>query len=243
MPRKPRFILPGQPQHVIIRGINREPVFYDTADYHYYLSKLQEALEKHCCACHAYVLMTNHVHLLLTPQTEYGIGKAIQMLGRYYVQYFNYTYGRTGTLWEGRYKASLVDTEQYLLTCYRYIELNPVRARMVAHPSDYPWSSYRCNGMGEADPLIKPHSKYNELGHTPAIRQGSYRALFKAHISEKQLDMIRTATHHEWVLGSDYFKAKIRQKLQRQVVPLPRGGDRKSEKYRSQYEINRHRPF
>ena len=131
MPRKPRFVIPGEPQepqHVIIRGINREPIFYDDADYRYYISRLKEALIKHSCSLHAYVLMTNHVHLLLTPGTEQGISKAIQMLGRYYVQYFNYTYGRTGSLWEGRYKSTLIDSEQYLLSCHRYIELNPVRA-------------------------------------------------------------------------------------------------------------------
>ena len=240
MPRKTRFVLPGEPQHIIIRGVNRAPIFYDTADYRYYLNALQEALGKHRCTCHAYVLMTNHVHLLLTPETEFGISKAIQMLGRYYVQYFNSTYGRTGTLWEGRYKATLVDTEQYLLTCYRYIELNPVRAQMVDHPADYPWSSYRCNAGGEANPLIKAHYKYDELGRTPVERQRGYRALFKAHIAERQLEAIRTATNKEWVLGSDYFKAKIEEKLQRRTVPLPRGGDRKSKEYRSEHGINRH---
>lgn len=240
MPRKPRFVLPGEPQHVIIRGINREPIFYDDADYQYYLHKLKEAIDKHDCDLHAYVLMTNHIHLLLTPKTEQGISKTIQMLGRYYVQYFNDTYGRTGTLWEGRYKSTLIDSEQYLLTCYRYIELNPVRAQMVMHPSEYPWSSYRFNAVGKANPIIKTHYKYDELGRTAEVRQQSYRALFKAHISERQLDEIRESTNKEWVLGSDYFKAKIEEKLQRRTTPLPRGGDRKSEEFRSQYAINRH---
>lgn len=240
MPRRPRFVLPGAPQHVIIRGINREPIFYDETDYRYYLNKLKEALGKHQCHCHAYVLMTNHVHLLLTPETNSGISKAIQMLGRYYVQYFNYTYGRTGTLWEGRYKATLVDTEAYLLTCYRYIELNPVRASMVDHPSEYPWSSYRANAIGQNNPLIKPHYKYNELGRTQEQRQRGYRALFKAHLSERQLEAIRAATNKEWVFGSDYFKMKIEEKLKRQVTPLPRGGDRKSKQWRAQHDINRH---
>ena len=180
MPRKPRFVLPSEPQHIIIRGINREPIFYDDADYRYYLNKLKEAVDKHDCELHAYVLMTNHVHLLLTPKTEHGISKTIQMLGRYYVQYFNYTYGRTGTLWEGRYKSTMIDTEHYLLTCYRYIELNPVRAQMVNHPSEYPWSSYRSNGVGQSNPLIKAHYKYEELGRTEDERQQSYRAFIQS---------------------------------------------------------------
>ena len=143
MARLLRFVIPGQPQHVIQRGNNRHEIFCAKADYHFYLEKLQAAATKHQCHIHAYVLMTNHVHLLVTPQTEDGIGKMMQMLGRYYVQYYNYCYERTGALWEGRYKATLVDSLHYLLSCMRYIELNPVRARdMVDHPSEYPWSSY-----------------------------------------------------------------------------------------------------
>ena len=240
MPRKPCFVLPGEPQHVIIRGVNREPIFYAEADYRYYLSKLKEAINKYNCACHAYVLMTNHVHLLLTPDTEYGISKAIQVLGRYYVQYFNYTYGRTGTLWEGRYKSTLIDSEQYLLTCYRYIELNPVRAQMVEHPSEYPWSSYRHNAIGQKDELVATHYKYQELGHNEEIRQKSYRALFRAHLSERQLEEIRSAANKEWVLGSDYFKDKIAEKLNRRTTPLSRGGDRKSKRWKEKHGINRH---
>ena len=225
MPRKPRFVIPGMPQHVIIRGINREPIFYDTPDYRYYLSRLKEAVQLHQCSLHAYVLMTNHVHLLLTPVDEVGTGKAIQKLGRHYVQYFNHTYGRTGSLWEGRYKATLVDTETHLLICYRYIELNPVRAQMVDHPSEYPWSSYRRNALGREDDLIIPHYKYI---------QRAYCALFKAHIPELELEEIRAATNREWVLGSDYFKDIISDKLERRVRPLPRGGDRRSKRFRKQ---------
>src|SRR3990172_212068 len=141
MARLPRFATPGQPQHVIQRGNNRDATFRTTADYRFYLEKLRTAAEKHDCDIHAYVLMTNHVHFLVTPHSETGIGKMMQMLGRYYVQYFNHRHGRTGTLWEGRYRATLIDSEQYLLTCMRYIELNPVRARNLARqPADYPWS-------------------------------------------------------------------------------------------------------
>ena len=146
-------------------AIIANPIFYADEDYRFYLEKLKDACEKHQCDVHAYVLMTNHVHILMTPQTERSISKAIQMLGRYYVQYFNYSYKRTGTLWEGRYKAALIDSEHYLLTCYRYIELNPVRAEgMVEHPSEYPWSSYRHNALGEPNGLLTAQREYRRLG-------------------------------------------------------------------------------
>ncbi len=128
MPRQPRFVLIGHPQHIIIRGNNRDPIFYADQDYQFYLDKLGQACEKHECELHAYVLMTNHVHLLITPHKKDGISKAMQMVGRYYVQYFNKTYQRTGTLWEGRYKATLIDSDHYALVCYRYIEMNPERS-------------------------------------------------------------------------------------------------------------------
>ncbi len=239
MPRKPRFVIPGEAQHVIIRGINREPIFYDKPDYHCYLTHLNEALVKFQCTLHAYVLMTNHVHFLISPSDTIGISKTIQSLGRQYVQYFNYTYERTGSLWEGRYKASLIDTEHYLLACYRYIELNPVRAQMVEHPSDYPWSSYMFNALGKENKLITPHYKYKESGKDLLEQQRAYRALFKAHIPKKQLDEIREATNKEWVLGSDYFKNKISEKLKRQVSPLARGGDWRSRQFKN-VDFNRH---
>ncbi len=239
MARLSRYVLPGQPQHVIQRGNNREPVFYEDADYHFYLEKLEAACKKHGCSLHAYVLMTNHAHLLLTPNTSQGIGKVMQMLGRYYVQYFNYTYDRTGTLWEGRYKATLLDSEAYLLTCMRYIELNPVRAGMVEHPRDYPWSSYHYNALGEENELIVAHPLYENLGSTEETRQAAYRALFKRHIAERTLEELREATNKAWVLGNDRFRRKIERKLERQVAPKPRGGDRKSKAYRESKGINR----
>lgn len=240
MARLPRFVLPGHPQHVIIRGNNREPVFYADEDYHFYLEKLKLACEKHQCDVHAYVLMTNHIHLLITPQTEDGLSKAMQMLGRYYVQYFNTTYQRTGTLWEGRYKATLIDGEAYALSCYRYIELNPVRAQdMVDHPSEYPWSSYRRNALGEADDLVVQHSSYKALGRNDAQRRKAYRALFRARIPQRTLDEIRTATNKAWVLGSEHFKQRINAQLNRPASPRPRGGDRKSDAYRKQAKTQR----
>lgn len=146
------------------------------------------------------------------------------MIGRYYVQYFNHTYQRTGTLWEGRYKASLIDT--YALICYRYIELNPVRAQMVSHPADYPWSSYRHNALGEKDERVVPHLLYQALGKTRDQKQKAYRLLFKAHIPEKTLEHIRQSTNKAWVLGSGLFKDKIEKQLNRPMAPRPKGGDR-----------------
>ena len=156
MARLPRYFVEGQALHIIQRGNNREPIFADDQDYHFYQECLQESAERHGLAIHAYVFMTNHVHLLATPQTTESVGKTLQSLGRRYVQYFNYTYDRTGTLWEGRYKATLIDSDRYLLTCMRYIELNPVRAGMVDHPRDYPWCSYAANALGEDNLLITP---------------------------------------------------------------------------------------
>jgi putative transposase len=231
MARLPRFVIPGQPQHIIVRGINREAIFYKDEDYAFYLEKLENACEKYGCRLHAYVLMTNHVHLLLTPKYENSIGKVIQSVGRHYVQYFNYHYSRTGTLWEGRYKATLIDSQNYLLTCYRYIELNPVRADMVNHPSEYPWSSYHDNALGEVTVKITPHRLYLRLAKTPEDRQKAYRGLFRSRLSEHTLEEIRTSTNKAWVLGSSRFKLQIEKKLDRRTAPLARGGDRKSQKY------------
>jgi len=237
MPRHPRFVLVGHPQHVIIRGNNREPIFYADEDYRFYLEKLQAACEKHTCDVHAYVLMTNHVHLLITPHEKDGISKTMQMIGRYYVQYFNHTYQRTGTLWEGRYKATLIDSEQYALTCYRYIEMNPVRAEMVSHPAEYPWSSYRMNALGKHDNMVTPHPLYQALAETPEKRREMYRSFFDQQLDETSLKEIREATNKAWVLGSAYFKEKIEVRINRQMTPKPKGGDRKSEEYRQ--KINR----
>lgn len=237
MARLPRFVLPGQPQHIIIRGNNREPVFFADEDYRFFLDKLSDAAKKHQCDVHAYVLMTNHIHILATPHKENGISKMMQMLGRYYVQYFNYTYQRTGTLWEGRYKASLIDSEAYALLCYRYIELNPVRAAMVEHPSEYPWSSYRANALGQYDRLITPHILYEALGKTD--RQLHYRSLFDGQINEVSLEEMRETTNKGWVMGSDHFKQKIASQLNRRVDKLNKGGDRKSDEYKQNNKINR----
>jgi putative transposase len=155
MPRKARFTLPGIPQHIIQRGNNREPCFYSEEDYRRYLDELQDVASKFDCRVHAYVLMTNNVHLLVTPRLEHGISQMMQALGRRYVYCINTTYKRTGTLWEGRYRSSLIDSDHYLFVCMRYIELKPVRASMIEHPGDYQWSSYPANAQGVPDPLIE----------------------------------------------------------------------------------------
>jgi putative transposase len=217
MPRKPRFTLPGVPQHVIQRGNNREPCFFSEADYRRYLDDLHTSAEHYACRLHAYVLMTNHVHVLLTPMREYGIGEMMQALGRRYVYYINKTYARTGTLWEGRFKASLVDSEAYLLTCMRYIELNPVRADMVNHAGEYPWSSYGANAQDRTDALLSPHPLYTALGMTAPERQQAYRELFRHHLDHTSLHEIREALNHELVLGRSYFKDKIEAMTKRQT--------------------------
>ncbi|MFO1507657.1 MAG: transposase [Lysobacterales bacterium] len=218
---------------------SRLNLFCAQEDYRFYLEKLRDAAATHRWAIHAYVLMTNHVHLLVTPENESGIGRTMQALGRRYVQYFNHTCQRTGTLWEGRYKATLIGSEAYLLTCTRYIELNPVRAGMVSHPSEYPWSSYRHTALGQADDLVTAHSLYRGLGRSDEERHSAYRQLFKARVADKTLAEIREATNKAWVLGNDRFKDKVEQQLARRVSPRARGGDRKFEAYRQQVQIDR----
>ena len=231
MPRLPRYVLPGQPQHVIQRGNNRCPIFVADEDYGCVRHYLQEACAHHGCHIHAYVFMTNHIHLLLTPDSEDSIAKMMQSIGRRYVQYFNTAYQRTGSLWEGRYKATLIDSEDYLFTCSRYIELNPVRANMVSHPGEYRWSSYHANALGKHDSLVQPHHLYLSLDTSANARQAAYRDLYKAQIDEKTLAQIRHATQKGWVLGNDRFKDEIECLVQRRTRPLPRGGDRRSVEF------------
>jgi len=238
MARQPRFVLPGQPQHIIQRGNNRQAIFYNQNDCEFYLEKLLAASKEYECHIHSYVLMTNHVHLLLTPLHEHSISKVMQVLGRYYVQYFNYHYKRTGTLFEGRYKASLIDSDHYLLTCMRYIEMNPVRANMVFHPSEYPWSSYGYNASGKLNNLITPHLLYEQLGMTREDKCNSYQELFALALDPKTINEIRENTNKCWALGSKEFKDIVVQKLNRNAEPSEKGGDRKSQGYQKM-NINR----
>lgn len=196
-------------------------------DYRLYLSVLHEATVKHDCSIHAYVLMPNHVHLLITPRTSRAIPLVFQALGRRYVQTLNRKYERTGTLWEGRYRASLVDSEAYLLTCYRYIELNPVRAGLNSSPDRYPYSSYHCNAFGTHDPIVTPHPEYLALGEKPEARRAAYRELFSEVLQEPQLSTIRRCVNASQVLGSEKFKDSIELLLGHSVRPGKDGRPRK----------------
>ncbi len=202
MPRPPRVVLPSVPLHVIQRGNNRVPCFTAHNDYLVYLDLLRECAFDCGCALHAYVLMSNHVHLLLSPDDDDSVSTMMQRLGRRYVLYFNRRHARTGTLWEGRFRSSLVQDERYLMVCHRYIELNPVRAGMVDAPSDYPWSSHRGNALGRHDPLLTPHLLYNRLGKTSTARQTAYRHLFSEALSDDTLDQLRQAGRGNRPLGS-----------------------------------------
>ena len=199
MPRKPRFFLPNVPVHMIIRGNNRQAVFAENEDYFAYRRWLREASEQYECNIHAYVMMTNHVHILLSADQAANISRLSQAVGRKYVPYFNHKYGKTGTLWEGRFKASSIDSEFYLMACYRYIELNPVRAGMVENCKDYIWSSYHANALGEADSLITPHPNYLRLGLNDEKRQAAYKALFNDKMSENLLTERRYDKLHKLV--------------------------------------------
>ena len=223
MPRKPRMYLAGVPCHVIQRGNNRDACFYAEQDYQFYLDCLQDAGRRYRVAVHAYVLMTNHVHLLLTPKDTEGISRVMQSVGRRYVQYINFEYQRSGTLWEGRHKASLVQAEDYLFTCMRYIELNPVRASMVTHPGDYRWSSYRANGQGEDNLLVSPHALYMAMGPDGPQRQSAYRGLFEHQLDEADIHAIREAAQFCMPLGNDRFKQQIEAALGRSTGYARRG--------------------
>jgi putative transposase len=163
MPRRPRLFLLDQPQHLVVRGHNRDPILARHEDFRFLYRCLREATENHSLAVHAWVFMHNHIHLLATPEDEQSLPRTMQSVGRRYAQYFNRTYHRSGSLWEGRYKSGLVDSDRYLLACYRYIELNPVRADVVGRPEDYPYSSYHANALGKPDGLVTPHSIYLDL--------------------------------------------------------------------------------
>jgi len=228
MPRRARLALPGIPWHIIQRGNNRSPCFYCESDYRVYLDILGEQSRKHGCAVHAYVLMTNHVHLLVTPERTDSAALLMKHLGQRYVQYINRTYGRTGTLWEGRYRSCLAQDEQYVLACYRYIELNPVRAGMVDHPAEYPWSSYRANGQGESNPLIIAQHEYQKLGRSGEARRRGYRELVLADMEPRLIDEIRTATNGNYALGNDRFKEDIAHMLNRRAAPGKPGRPRKA---------------
>lgn len=213
MPRPKRICVPGLPHHVVQRGNNRNATFYHTDDYNNYLALLSEASTKHNVIVHAFVLMTNHVHLLMTPGCSNGLSLTMQALGRRFVTYINKTYKRTGTLWEGRFKCSVIDSERYCLACYRYIDLNPSRADLVTDPVDYRWSSYPHNAMGVTNSLLTPHHSYLQLGATIQTRTARYRDLIAEVLDDDSVNKIRYGIKKGLPVGSERFKTDIEKHL------------------------------
>lgn len=223
MPRQPRLQLAGYPFHCITRGNDRQAVFYNDDDFGFYLSSLYDVSRKYDVDIHAYALMTNHVHLLMTPHQPMGISRVFQAIGRLYVRYINMTYRRTGTLWEGRFKASLVDEDEYLLACYRYIELNPVRAGMVSRAEDYRWSSARHNLGLATEKGIVAHERYRMLGRNDAERVETYRKLLESGTPTGEVRTIRQSSSEGQILGGDRFREQIEAMLNRRFTPQKRG--------------------
>ena len=219
MPRRKRLQVAGLPTHIIQRGNNRQACFFADDDYLYFLDHLAQLAKRFRCALHAYVLMTNHFHLLLTSELEVGPSLLMKFVGQRYVQYANRTYRRSGSLWEGRFRSSLVQTQHYLLGCYRYIELNPVRANMVKHPIEYPWSSYAENAEGKPVTWLTPHGEYLALGLDEEARRAAYRGLFESELDMELLRDIRVSTHGGYVIGNDRFRDEIEQALARRAAP------------------------
>jgi putative transposase len=209
MPRSLRLILPGVAVHIIQRGNDRADCFRCDSDYLVYLAHLRHVSRKYDCAVHAYCLMTNHVHLLMTPSAADACTGLMRDLGQRYVQYFNGRHERTGTLWEGRYRSCLAESARYVLACYRYIELNPVRARMIDHPGGYLWSSYAVNAGTRSDPFIVPHAEYGALSDRTGARSAAYRALFEHELDPALQQAIRDATNAGYPLASNAFKAGV----------------------------------
>jgi putative transposase len=230
MARLARFFVAGETLHLIQRGNNRQAIFLADEDYAFYLECLEDAAHQQGLLIHAYVLMTNHVHLLATPGAAEATGKCLQSLGRRYVQQFNQRHARSGTLWEGRYKATLIDSERYLLTCMRYIELNPVRAGMVAVPEDYPWCSHGVNAGGAGGRLITPHPLYLQLGRDGIERQSAYRQLFQNDLAREEIDSIRASTNKAWALGDEGFRERMERLSNRRAAPRQKGRPKKRGK-------------
>ncbi|MFC1688866.1 transposase [Pseudomonadota bacterium] len=228
MARKPRIDVAGIPQHVIQRGVNRSVCFIDDFDHNYYLYSLHHAAEQHDCQIHAYVLMTNHVHLLVTGHSLGSVSAMMQCLGRRYVGKFNKRHERTGTLWEGRFKSGLVDSERYVLTCYRYIELNPVRAGIVNNPGEFLWSSVHANAFGKVDKLVDPHPVFQMLGPDKASRMASYRDLLAQDMDKDEITSIRNHVNQGKALGSRKFQLYVESLTGLSATLVPTGRPRKS---------------
>jgi putative transposase len=228
MPRHARFMMADVPVHVIQRGHNRAACFFEPGDYAFYLEQLARLAPAAGCAVHAYCLMTNHVHLLLTPARAESCALLIKQLAQRHTQHVNRLYRRSGTLWEGRFRSCLVEREDYLMACYRYIELNPVRAGLARRPRDYRWSSYRRNAEGAAEGAVTPHALYLALGTDPSARAAAYRALCRLALDPMLVDEIRDATNGGFVLGNARFQAEIARMLGRRVARGQPGRPRKT---------------
>jgi len=227
MARLPRLLLPGQPHHLMLRGNNRQPIVHADADRQQVLEFLRDGARQYRVAIHAYALMDNHLHLVATPEDEQGISKMMQSLGRRYVAWFNHKYGRTGTLWEGRFRATVIDSERYFLACMRYVELNPVRAGLCALPEDFPWSSCASHLGRRSDALLSEHLLYWTLGNKPFEREMAYRELLMEGCTEAERLSITQATLKGWPLGSSGFLRALADQTQRRVQPQARGRPRK----------------
>ena len=223
MARLPRLALAGYPHHLIQRGNNRQPIFLDREDFQRMLVLLDESARKFQIALHAYVLMDNHFHLLATPQTQDGLPLFMQAVGRSYVRYFNQRHGRTGTLWEGRYRSTLIETERYLLACMVYIDLNPVRAGMVAQPGAWQWSSHAHYLGQRIDKLVTPHALYWALGNTPFAREAAYAGLVQAGIGCGDQAALTDAALSGWALRDTEFVAELQKKSPRRVTKARAG--------------------
>ncbi|WP_034295561.1 transposase [Herbaspirillum sp. RV1423] len=230
MARLPRLIVPHQPHHIIQRGHDQQVVFRDAADHTAFLDWLKEGAKRFKVAIHAYVLMPDHIHLLATPADSEGLARMMQWVGRYYVPYYNQKYQRSGTLWQGRYKATVLDAERYLLLCSRYIELNPVRNGLVASAGDYRWSSYMHHIGAKSDPLITDHRLYWALGNTPFDREIAYKLLAEQLPAQAEVDAISQATLKGWALGAEEFKTGLEKQVSRRVSPAKRGRPAKKAK-------------
>lgn len=223
MARLPRLTLPGYPHHIIQRGNNRQAIFATKADYQTMLDLLAENARKFDVAVHAYVLMSNHFHLLATPHTADGLPQMMQAVGRRYVRYFNDSQRRSGTLWEGRYKSTLIQTERYLLACMVYIDLNPVRAGLVRQAGDYPWSSYGHYTGLRSDKLITPHPLVWELGNTPFAREAAYAELVQGGLNPVQQAALTDSVLRGWALGEPDFVAELQKRTQRRLAKISAG--------------------
>lgn len=230
MARLPRLTVPGYPHHVIQRGNNRQPIFTSQADDEFFLDLLDENARKFGVAIHAYVLMGNHFHLLVTPQTDTALPQMMQAIGRRYVRYFNDAQQRSGTLWEGRYKATLIQADRYLLACMVYIDLNPVRAGLVGQARDYPWSSHAHYIGLRMDKLLTPHPLYWALGNTPFAREAAYAGLVQAGVSAAQLEDLTQSTLHGWALGEAGFVDELQKRTSRRLSKTSAGRPLSSSK-------------